>query len=128
MHGPHIENFNNKVWRNDLVQESLSDLSTTTQLFGHLTWIPKWSLDRLLGLFLQAKFYEKDKVVGHWMPEPEQIRYILVEQSKKGDFRLILASDALLSKRFPQYGYFWNLFFEQFWLDLKKLAKKAIAK
>jgi len=128
MHGPHIENFNNKVWRNDLVQESLSDLSTTTQLFGHLTWIPKWSLDRLLGLFLQAKFYEKDKVVGHWMPEPEQIRYILVEQSKKGDFRLILASDALLSKRFPQYGYFWNLFFEQFWLDLKKLANKAIAK
>jgi len=127
MNGIHIENFNNKVWRNDLVNESLRDLSETTHLFGHLKWIPKWNLDRLLGLFLQAKFYVKDKIVGHWILGSEQIRYILVNQALKGDFRLMLPSDGLLVKRFPQYGYFWNLSFEQFWIAVKKLGRRALS-
>ncbi|NEP76692.1 glycosyltransferase family A protein, partial [Okeania sp. SIO2G5] len=83
MHGGHIENFNNKVWKTDLVQQALADMSGVMSLMNALTWIPKWSLDRLLGLFIQAKFFEDRKVVGHWMPHPEQIRYIQIPQTAK---------------------------------------------
>lgn len=128
MHGAHIENFNNKVWKNELVQQALADLSQTMKVKGALTWIPFWSLDRLLGLFIQAKFFQPDIVVGHWMPQPEQIRYIVMPQNFKQEFRLIWPADALLAKSFPKYGYFWNLFFDQFWIAVKKIGRSAVGK
>lgn len=108
--GIHFENFNNKVWKTFQVKESLEDFSQTLKLMNALTWIPSWSLDRTLGLFIQAKFYEPEKIMGHALPKPEQIRYILMQ--KKG-FRIYLSSDILLIKRFPQYAYLWNLIFSQ---------------
>ena len=126
MHGGHVENFNNKVWKTELVQQALADMSGVMSLMNALTWIPKWSLDRLLGLFIQAKFFEEGKIIGHWMPHPAQIRYIQIPQTTKNEFRLMLPSDALLVKRFPQFGYFWNLCFEQFWIAVKKLIRTWI--
>ena len=122
MHGAHIENFNNKVWKNDLVQQALTDLSQTMKLIGALTWMPFWSLDRLLGLYIQALFFQENSTVGHWMSAPEQIRYIVKSQESKQEFRLILPADILLIKRFSQYGYFWNLGWEQFWVAVRKIA------
>jgi hypothetical protein len=121
MHGAHIENFNNKVWRNDFVQPALADLSHTMRLVGALNWMPFWSLDRLLGLFIQARYFESGKIVGHWMPAPAQIKYIVMPQELKREFRLIVLADALLVKRFPQYGYFWNLFCDQFWAAVRRI-------
>lgn len=123
MHGVHMENFNNKIWKNELVQQALTDLSGTMRVIGALTWIPFWSLDRLLSLFIQAKFFEEGTIIGHWLHAPEQIRYIKTPQTLKQEFRLILPADVLLLKRFPQYGYFWNLFFEQFWVAVKKIGR-----
>ncbi len=122
MHGAHIENFNNKVWKTEVVQEALTDLSQTMKIMGALTWIPFWSLDRLLGLYVQAMVFEEQRIVGHWMTKPEQIRYIVKSQQLKQEFRLILPADILLVKRFPQYGYLWNLCFEQFWVAIRKFA------
>ncbi|VXD12991.1 conserved hypothetical protein [Planktothrix serta PCC 8927] len=110
MQGIHFENFNNKIWKTSKVKVSLSDFSQTLKLMGALTWIPSWSLDRTLGLFIQAKFYEPDKIIGHAMPKPEQVRYIVME---KQGYRIYLTSDILLIKEFPQYPYLWNLFFAQ---------------
>lgn len=126
MHGAHIENFNNKVWRNDYVQPALADLSHTMRLVGALNWMPIWSLDRLLGLFIQARYFEAEKIVGHWMPAPAQIRYIVMPQELKREFRLILLADALLVKRFPQYGYFWNLFCDQLWAAVRRILRSWI--
>lgn len=112
MRGPHIENFNTKVWRNDLVKEILPDISQSTKLIGCLTWIPASAFDRLMGLFLQAKFYKKGAIVGHWMPHPEQVRYIDKDPVLKPP-RFHVASDVLLVRAFPQYGYLWNLFFSK---------------
>jgi glycosyltransferase involved in cell wall biosynthesis len=128
MHGAHVENFNNKVWRNDLVQAALVELTQSMIILKALTWIPKWNLDRLLGLFIQATFFKEGEVIGHWMPFPAQVRYVSTPQYVKGDtFRLMLPADALLVKRFPQYGYFWNLFFEQFWVAVRKTARAVLS-
>lgn len=110
--GPHIENFNNKVWRNDRLQRVLPDLAKVTILGGVLTWIPRIGLDRLMGLYLQAYYCESYRLVGHWMPEPAQIRFTLVDPAQKPP-RFHVLSDVLLVRRFPQYGYFWNLFFNK---------------
>jgi glycosyltransferase involved in cell wall biosynthesis len=124
MHGSHIENFTNKVWPTKLVKQALTDITQVMIIGNALTWIPRWNLDRMLGLFIQAKFFEEGKHIGHWMPEPEQIRYVSMPQDLKKEFRLMFPADALLVKRFPQYGYFWNLFFEQFWVAVKKIFHK----
>lgn len=127
MHGAHIENFNNKVWKNELVRQALVDLAQTMKFMGAITWIPQWSLDRLLGLFIQAKFFKQDVFIGHWMPLPEQARYIKMPRAEKNEFiRLILPADALLVKKFPQYGYFWNLLFEQFWVAVRTIGHKIL--
>lgn len=110
--GPHIENFNNKVWCNDRLQQVLPEITKATVLWGVLTWVPNWGFDRLLGLFLQAAFYQKGAVVGHWMPEPAQIRFVVGDPAQKPP-RFQVLSDILLVKHFPQYGYFWNLFFSK---------------
>lgn len=124
MHGAHIENFNNKVWRADLVKPALADWAETTHIWWSLYWIPKWSLDRSLGLYIQAQRYQQDIYIGHWVRGMTLIRYVVTQQSDKQEFRLMWPSDALLAKRYPQYGYFWNLFFEQLGVGIKKSAKQ----
>jgi len=111
-YGIHFENFNNIVWKNEVVQQALPELSQATKVMGAVTWIPLSGFDRLLGLFVQAKVFEKDAIIGHWMPNPEQIRYIDKPPTLKPP-RFHVISDVLLVKYFPQYGYFWNLFFSK---------------
>ncbi|MFB2882230.1 glycosyltransferase family A protein [Floridanema aerugineum] len=120
--GYHFENFNNVVWRNKLVQQALVDLSQTTKVLGAITWIPTSGFDRLLGVFVQAKYFQKDAIIGHWMPSPEQIRYIDKPPELKPP-RFHVISDALLVKRYPQYGYLWNLFLEKFYNVPRTVAK-----
>ncbi|MBD2250625.1 glycosyltransferase family A protein [Nostoc parmelioides] len=106
--GIHFENFNNRIWKTERVKAALYELSTAMNIFGALTWIPLWNLDRMLGLFVQAKFYQKDAIIGHATPKPEQIRYIVRDNSLK-ETRLHVIADLLLLKCYPQYGYLWNL-------------------
>jgi hypothetical protein len=124
MHGVHFENFNNRVWKTDMVKTSLAHFSKSMQIWGAFTWMPFWSLDRALGLFIQAEFYQKDAVVGHWLPAPAQMRFIDRDPSTK-EPRTYLAADLLLNRAFPQYGYFWNLFFSQLWDTPKVMAKRV---
>lgn len=124
-HGAHIENFNNKVWKTELVKKALADLSQSMRIGDPITWLPSWGFDRLLGLFVQAKFYQKDICIGHWLPAPEQMRYIKKPSSLK-EIRSMFPSDALLAKSFPQYGYFWNLFFEELYNGIKTNIKKRL--
>ncbi len=86
--------------------------------------MPFGSLARLLGLFIQAKFFEKDAIIGHAMPQPEQIRYITRPNQLK-ELRFYLSADALLFKRFSQYGYFWNLFFWQLY-TIPKIVGRVV--
>jgi hypothetical protein len=123
MHGVHFENFNNRVWKTDMVKASLVHFSKSMQIWGAFTWMPFWSLDRALGLFIQAEFYQKGAVVGHWLPAPAQMRFIDRDPSTK-EPRTYLAADLLLNRAFPQYGYFWNLFFSQLWDTPKVMAKR----
>lgn len=122
--GYHFENFNNIVWKNQAVQAALPDLAEATKVLGTITWIPKSGFDRLLGLFVQAKFFENSAVIGHWVPKPEQIRYIDKDPALKPP-RFHVLSDVLLVKYFPQYGYFWNLFFSKLY-GVPRTAGKLI--
>lgn len=108
-HGVHTENFDKKVWKNEMVQAAILDLSSLMILIGPFKYIPFWCLDRLLGLFIQAKFYQSGKIIGHLLPMPEQIRIEdnPPEYSRKNRFYVL--AEILLLRRFPQYGYFWNL-------------------
>lgn len=126
-HGYHFENFNNIIWRADRVQPALPDLSNTTQLLGILTWIPQSGFDRLLGLYVQAKNYPTDSAqaelaIGHWIPGSEQIRYIDKAARLKPP-RFHVLSDFLLVRRFPRFGYCWNLFFEKLYGVPRTIAK-----
>ncbi|MGB7442387.1 MAG: hypothetical protein WA919_15090 [Coleofasciculaceae cyanobacterium] len=120
--GYHFENFNNIVWKNEIVQQALPKLSQTMQLMGAITWMPARGLDRLLGLFVQAKLFEKDAIIGHWTPKPEQIRFITRDLSLKAA-RFNVIADVLLVKDFPQHGYLWNLFFSQLYLIPRTFGK-----
>jgi glycosyltransferase involved in cell wall biosynthesis len=122
--GIHFENFNNRVWKNELVKQVLPDLSEATKVLGAITWIPSSGFDRLIGLFIQAKFYNKGAIIGHWMTEPEQIRFIDKPPSLKPP-RFHVISDVLLVRCFPQYGYFWNLFFSKLY-GVPRTVGKAI--
>ncbi|NER38409.1 MAG: glycosyltransferase family 2 protein [Oscillatoria sp. SIO1A7] len=126
-YGIHFENFNNRVWKNEIVKEALADLSLSMQLLGRLTWLPLWNLDRLLGLFVQAKFFKPDSIIGHAMPEPEQIRMIARSEKLK-EFRFYGYADFLLVKRFPEYGYLWNLVFWQLYKLPQILARVVKSK
>lgn len=121
-HGYHFENFNSIVWRNCLVQQALPDLASVTAFGGVLTWIPQSGFDRLLGLFVQAKFFQPNLIIGHWIPGAEQIRYIDKPARLKPP-RFHVLSDLLLVKRFPQYGYLWNLFFAKLYGVPRTFAK-----
>jgi hypothetical protein len=112
-HGSHTENFDKKVWKTKMVQETLVDIAQQMNVFGAIKYIPFWCLDRLLGLFIQAKFFEGGKIVGHLLPEPAQIRVEdnPPEHSRKNRFYVF--AEIFLLKRFPQYGYIWNLIIGQ---------------
>jgi hypothetical protein len=124
MKGIHSENFNNRVWNNAILQPALAEFSQGMKLFGALMWVPFWNLDRSLGLFIQAKYFEKDKIIGHAMPKPEQIRFITRDESLK-EPRIHLTADALVVKSYPQYGYLWNLFFWELYAIPKVLGRSA---
>ncbi|MBE9143472.1 transposase [Planktothrix mougeotii] len=108
-HGAHHENFDKKVWKNQIVQEALKDVVTTFQLLGPLKYIPFWTADRLLGLYIQAKFFEKGKIMGHWLPIPEQLRTEGNPPEYAMNNRRYGLAEVLLLKHYPNYGYFWNL-------------------
>lgn len=122
--GYHFENFNNIIWQTKVVQQALTNLSAATKVLGAITWIPSTGFDRLSGLFVQAYWFEPDKIIGHWLPQPEQIRYIDKNPALKPP-RFHVVSDFLLIKYYPQYGYFWNLFFSKLY-GLPKTIGKAI--
>ena len=113
--GVHTEGFDQKVWKNSLVQESIRDLTQMINIIGPLKWVSFWCLDRLLGLYIQAKFFRKDIILGHWLPQPAQIINMDNPPERRRTLRFYVLADALLLKRFPQYAYFWNLVFDQLW-------------
>ena len=125
--GPHIENFNNKIWNNSMLQQTLPEISQATKVLGgaavgNLAVIPLRAFDRLAGLFFQAYFYQEGISIGHWMPDPEQLRFVDKDPKLKPP-RFHVLADFLLVKRFPQYGYFWNLFVAKFYGSFRALAK-----
>ncbi len=71
-----MENFNNRVWLTSYVKDSLADLSATMRFADPLTWIPSWGFDRLLCLYIQAKYFNKYDYIGHQVLGNEQVRYI----------------------------------------------------
>jgi hypothetical protein len=110
-HGPHTENFDKKVWQTSMVQATLKDIVKLMAFVGPFKYIPFWCLDRILGLSIQAKFFEqgKGKIIGHLLPLPEQIR---IENNPPEYYRLDrygVLSEFYLVRLFPQYGYMWNL-------------------
>jgi hypothetical protein len=112
--GPHLENFDKKVWKNELVQPAVTEIMGLMSVGGPIKYIPFWCLDRLLGLYLQAKFFERGKTIGHWMPlVPEQIRIEDNPPQHQRTRRFYFIAEALLLRRFPQYGYLWNLILAQ---------------
>ncbi len=113
LHGAHTENFDKKVWKNQLVQETLKEFEKLMTLQGSFKYIPFWALDRLLGLSLQAKFFEKGKIIGHILPFPEQIRVEENPPQYKKSMRFYVLAEILLVRGFPQYGYFWNMLIDQ---------------
>ncbi len=84
-------------------------------IFGPFKYVPFWCADRLLGLSMQAKLYEKgifkkDEIIGHFLPLPEQFR----TESNPPQFqyttnRRYVLAEVFLVKLYPKYGYLWNL-------------------
>jgi len=122
-HGSHTENFDKKVWKNQMVQETLKEITDAMSFPGFLRYIPFWCLDRLLGLFIQAKFFESGKIIGHWLPLPEQLRTEENPPEYQRKMRFYVFAEVLLLRRFPQYGYLWNLIIHQ----LVEIPCRAIA-
>jgi hypothetical protein len=112
-HGRHIENFDKTVWKNEPVQATLLDLSATMTWGSSIKYVPFWCLDRLLGLMLQAKFYESGKIIGHKLPLPEYLRIEDNPPNYQRVNRYYVFAELLLLKRFPDKGYFWNLVLSQ---------------
>ena len=112
-HGRHTENFDKKVWNNQILQATLTDIRDAMILFGPFKYFPFWCLDRLLGLSIQAKYYEKGKIIGHILPEPEQIRIEENPPEYRKTKRFYVFPELLLLKNYPQYGYLWNLILAQ---------------
>lgn len=112
-HGRHTENFDKKVWKNEMVQATLADIRDAMILSGPFKYFPFWCLDRLLGLSIQAKYYEQGKIIGHILPAPEQIRIEDNPPEYKRSKRFYVFAELLLLKNNPQYGYLWNLILAQ---------------
>lgn len=112
--GWHTENFDKKIWKNEIVQATLADIRDAMILSGPFKYFPFWCLDRLLGLSIQAKYYEPEKIIGHKLPKPEQIRIEDNPPEYRRTKRFYVFAELLLLKKFPQYGYLWNLILAQF--------------
>ncbi|WP_339379401.1 hypothetical protein [Okeania hirsuta] len=67
----------------------------------------------LIGLSIQAKYYEQGKIIGHKLPKPEQIRIEDNPPEYKRTKRFYVFAEFLLLKNNPQYGYLWNLILAQ---------------
>jgi hypothetical protein len=107
--GPHQENFDKKVWKNELVQESLKGVVSTFTLFGPFKYVPFWTADRVMGLSVQARFYEPDKIAGHWLSLPEQLRTEDNPPNQPRKNRRYLLAETSVLRQFPSFGYIWNL-------------------
>lgn len=124
--GWHMENFVDRVWKNDLVQPALTDFFDSLNIVGKIRYIPpknSFGFDRVMSLFLQAKFYNKGAIIGHWMPPTaaQLIKVSVPNELKPARFHVF--SHVLLVKRFPQYGYLWNLFFTTLYDVPRKIGK-----
>lgn len=109
-HGPHMENFDKRIWRRDVVQPALEDLTRMLRLAGPVKYVPFWTLDRLLGLYVQAFHYERGRTIGHWLPSSTaQIRMEDNPPAERRRGRVYLAAEILLLRRFPRHGYLWDL-------------------
>ena len=114
--GPHAENFDKKVWVNEKVQATLQEILPGLGLVGPVKYLPFWCLDRLLGLALQAKFYDAARpkqVIGHKLPRPALLRVEDNPPEFRRRGRFYLFAEIILLRRFPQYGYIWNLIVHQ---------------
>lgn len=114
--GPHAENFDKKVWVNEKVQAALQELLPGLDLFGPVKYLPFWCLDRVLGLGLQAKFYDAarpDQVIGYKLPYPALLRVEDNPPEFRRSGRFYLFAEIILLRRFPQYGYIRNLIVHQ---------------
>lgn len=107
--GPHQENFDKKVWKNELVQEALKGVVPTFTLFGPFKYVPFWTADRVMGLSVQARFFEPGKIAGHWLPLPEQLRTEDNPPNQPRKNRRYVLSEISLLRQFPSFGYIWNL-------------------
>jgi hypothetical protein len=107
--GPHQENFDKKVWKNAIVQEALKGISPTFTLFGPFKYIPFWTADRVMGLSVQARFFEPEKIIGHWLPLPEQLRTEDNPPNHPRKNRRYVLAEVLILRQFQIYGYIWNL-------------------
>lgn len=112
--GWHRENFDKKVWKTHLVHQTIEGLVPLFKMLGPFKFIPFWTADRLLGLAVQAEFFEEDRIIGHHLPHPPQLR---IEDNpptpesagrSRSNRRYVLA-ELILVRKYPQYGYFWNL-------------------
>ena len=108
-HGPHQENFDKKVWKNYLVQDALKKNVSALNFFGPFKYIPFWTADRFMGLSVQANSYEPDKVAGHWLPMPEQLRTEDNPPNHPRKNRRYSLAEVLLLRIYPKFGYLWNL-------------------
>ncbi|MBD3296432.1 MAG: glycosyltransferase [Candidatus Omnitrophica bacterium] len=127
--GWHMENFVDRIWRADMARAAVRDFFEATHLAGPFKYVPpvcSFGFDRVICLFLQARFYEEGRVIGYWMPMgPEQIRKTGKEQRLKPR-RFHVLSHVLLVKHYPRYPYLWNLFLEKLYDTPKALVKTMI--
>lgn len=121
-HGSHTENFDKKVWKTAMVQAALLEIVQLMAIAGPIKYVPFWCLDRLLGLFIQAKFFENNKIVGHRLPQPEQLRIEENPPQFKRTRRFYVFAEILLLRRFPQYPYLWHLIIHQ----IREIPLRAI--
>ncbi|MFM7407047.1 MAG: glycosyltransferase family A protein [Cuspidothrix sp.] len=103
-HGLHQENFDKKVWKNELVQEALQGIIPTFTIFGPLKYVPFWTADRLMGFSVQARFFEPGKIAGHWMPLPEQMRTEDNPPDQPRKNRRYVLAELCILRQFPLTG------------------------
>ncbi|AFZ48491.1 hypothetical protein Cyast_2548 [Cyanobacterium stanieri PCC 7202] len=109
-HGRHTENFDKKVWKTDLVKQSLLKINQNMILLKVFKYLPFWCMDRLLGLGVQANFFTKNnEIIGHILPSPEQLRSEDNPPEYRSKVRYYVLAELILLKTFPQYPYMWNL-------------------
>lgn len=89
--------------------------------------VPLFSTDWPFSLFLQAKNYKKDMLIGHWLFGPKLIKRQMIKQREFNPM-VGFPSVVIMVRAFPRIGYFWNIFFEQFWGSVKVLIRKIFRK